>query len=283
MSRRKTLLGVVGISLGGIGVVVCVVAVILLWIVSIRVGGAIASLFDRVDQSLVVVQQWGVEVNDRLTAAAITTDDLEKALEKLQDRSLKEAGQRLAIRLDAAQKAERLASGLQQVDHWLEVTQSSMGLLQEICSIAQSTGASTDTTPFDELREQIESTRAQLAEAMEFVGKIQDRITDASDAGSPEARIDQAIHIAKRVIATLHSLGSPSGKFATRVLAAQDRSRELNARTQRWQAVLYSRNHPAHPVDGGGSTCIVLARASRNEGHHRIAFPPSSVTSVTLW
>ena len=89
MSRRKTLLGVFGISLGGIGVLVCGVAIIFLWMVSIRVGGAIASLFDRVDQSLAVVQQWGIEVNDRLTAAAITTDDLEKALEKLQDRTLK--------------------------------------------------------------------------------------------------------------------------------------------------------------------------------------------------
>ncbi len=232
MSRWKALLKIVGICLGGIGVVVCAVAIVVIWTLSIRVGTAIESLFNRVDQSFVVVGEWGGQVKDRIAAAAITTDDLEKTL---QDWTKRQVGERLATRLDAVTKAERLASGLRQADQWLDMSASSVGLVQQILS----TGASpADTTPIDELLAEIESMRAQLAEATEIVGKIQDRISGASEANSPEARVEAALRFGLRVAATLHSFGSRLEKLADRVSAAQNRLHELNARIQRWRLYL---------------------------------------------
>ena len=80
--------------------------------------------------------------------------------------------------------------------------------------------------------------RAQLAEATEIVGKIQDRISGASEANSPEARVEAALRFGLRVAATLHSFGSRLEKLADRISAAQNRLHELNARVQRWRLYL---------------------------------------------
>jgi DNA repair exonuclease SbcCD ATPase subunit len=112
---------------------------------------------------------------------------------------------------------------------------SSVDVVQELLSMSASAGAPTDTTFVDELREQIESLRAQLAEATEFVGRIQKRITEVSDVKSPEERIEQAVQFALRVVTTLSSIGPRLEKLANRFSVASSQLQELKQRTQRYR------------------------------------------------
>jgi hypothetical protein len=229
------LLYVIGICLGSVGIVVCAIVMIVLWIVSSRVGEITEKLFSKVDASMGVVHKRVVETKDRVIAATITANDLETTLRNWTKR---EAGQRLALHLDAAQKTEQLASSLRQADDWLEVSESAVGVVQEILSISASTSAPADTTFVDELKEQIQSVRVQVAEATAFVGRIQERIAETSEAKLPEARIEQAIQLGLRVVATLGSIGPRLEKLADRFSAAKSQLQELKARTQRWRLCL---------------------------------------------
>jgi hypothetical protein len=233
--QLKSWLYVIGICLGSVGIVVCAVLMIVLWIVSIRVGGATEKLFGKVDASMGVVHKRVVQTKDRVTTATITANDLETTLRNWTRR---EVGQRLAPHLDAAQKTEQLASSLRQADDWLEVSESAVGVVQEILSISASTSAPTDTTFVDELKEQIQSVRVQVAEATAFVGRIQERIAETSEAKLPEARIEQAIQLGLRVVATLGSIGPCLEKHADRITAAQSQLQDVKARTQRWRLCL---------------------------------------------
>jgi hypothetical protein len=221
--------------MGSVGIVVCAVLMIVLWIVSIRVGGATESLFNKVDASMGAVHKRVVQTRDGVTAATIAANDLETTLRNWTTR---EAGQRLALRLDAAQRSEQLALSLRQANDWLEVSESAVGVVQEILSISASTSAPTDTTLVDELGEQIESMQLQLAEAMELVDKIQERIAETSEAKLPEVRIEQAIHLGLRVVATLGSIGPRLEKLADRFTAAQSQLQVVKARTQLWRLCL---------------------------------------------
>jgi hypothetical protein len=235
MRRLKSLINVIGICMGSVGIVVCALVMIALWIVSIRVGAVTESVFSNVDRSMSAVHKRVVQTKDRVTAATITANDLETTLRKWTTR---EAGQRLALRLDAAQKTEQLASSLRQADDWLEVSESAVGLVQEILSICASTSAPADTTLVDELKGQIQSMRLQVAEATETVGKIQERIAETSEAKVPEPRIEQAIQFGLRVVATLGSIGPRLEKLADRFPATQSQFQDVKARAQRWRLCL---------------------------------------------
>ena len=235
MSRPKSLLNVAGVSLGSIGIVVCAAAMIILWMLSARLERATESLFARMDRSLVAVRQRVVQTQDRVAAATITTADVETTL---RDWTRREADQRLVVRLNAAEKTERLTSALQQADLWLEVAESSVGVVQEMLSIGTSASAPTDSTLVDKLMDEIASLRVQLAEATEFVARIHERITETSEEKSPAERIEQAVQIALRVVATLGSVASRLEKFADRLSVAQCQLHGLRGGTQRWIRVV---------------------------------------------
>ena len=235
MSSRKSLLSAAGITLGGIGIVVCLAAMITLWMAGIRIGRVTESLFGKLDRSLAVVRQRVVQTQDRVAAATITSQDIEKSLRGWTKR---EASQQITLRLNAVEKTERLASTLQQADQWLDVSESSVGLVQDILSIGASTNAPAVTTSVDQLVEEIASLRGQLAEVLEFVNKIHDRVAEAGEEKSAEERTEQVVQIILRVVATLGIIDSRLEKTADKLSLTQSHLQELKTGTQWWIFVI---------------------------------------------
>jgi chromosome segregation ATPase len=231
MFRPKSLVIVVAIGAGSVGLVLCIAAMIVLWIIRGRLDGVTESAFNRMDQAIDVVSQRVSQTRDRVAEAKITTAEIEEAL---RDWTKREGGQRLALRLDAAKKSERLATVLQQADQWLEVAESSAGLVQGVLSIRVSTSESSDDNAIDPLIEEIASWRTRLGTAQESVASIQSRLADMSDRKSPGERIEQAVQLAGRVVATMSSISSRIEKFADRVMSAQVRLQELRTGAHRW-------------------------------------------------
>lgn len=235
MSSRKSLFSAAGITLGGIGIVVCLVSMIILWMGGIRIGRVTESLFGKLDRSLAVVRQRVVQTQDRVAAATITSQDIEKSL---RDWTKREASQQITLRLNAVEKTERLASTLQQADHWLDVSESSVGLVQDMLSIGASTNVPAVTTSVDQLMEEIASLRGQLAEVLEFVNRIHDRVAEAGEEKSAEERTEQVVQIILRVVATLGTIDSRLEKTADRLLVTQGHFQELKTGTQWWIFVI---------------------------------------------
>src|SRR5262245_2937946 len=178
MNRPKSLLNVVGIGLGSLGIVLCVAAIVILWIASTRLGHVTEHLFGKMGTTLSTVGQRVAQTQERVAAARISTEEITGTL---RDWAKREVGQRVAERLNAAEKSERLASIIEQADNWLEVAESSVGLVQDMLSINASSGAPSETTPIDQLLSEITSLRGQLAGATKIIADIHDRLAEAND------------------------------------------------------------------------------------------------------
>jgi hypothetical protein len=232
MSTPKSWLNVVGVMLGGIGILLCVAALIVLWLVSARLGRATDRLCGALDQSLVAVRQRVTETQDRVEQAKITAEDVEKTLGQWAGR---EAGQRVALRLGAQERVQRLADILQQADGWLDVAQSSAGMVKEVLSAGGLTTGPAATPTVDQLLEELASVRAQLAEATHAVANIGERIGADGEEKAVSQRVQQAARVAVRLAATLGLVDSRLEKFGDRISAAQNHLQELKARWQWWR------------------------------------------------
>ena len=206
MRATRRLCPWVALLLGCAGVAVCVAGIVGVWLVSSRLGRVAENLFGRVDNAFVAVRDRVDGAGQRVRAARITSEDIEQ---NLKDWTKREARDRLTSRLGVEEKAERLADGLQQVDHWLEFSESSVQLVQQALELGNAAGAPVETDPAERLLEELASIRVRLTEATESVEGIRERTAEAGEERSLRERIDQAVRLALRVIATLSSIDSP--------------------------------------------------------------------------
>jgi hypothetical protein len=166
----------------------------------------------------------------RVREARITTEELEQSLKNWTER---EARDRLTSELGIDEKTERLASGLQQADHWLEVSESTVQLAQRALGLANLTSVPVETEPVDGLLEQLASLRAQLAEATELVERIREQTDEADQQRTLRERVDRVVHLTLRVIATLHSVDSRLQNFQDRVPKARANAQNLETKIRR--------------------------------------------------
>jgi len=230
MTPTRRLLALVSLLLGGAGVVLCVAGILGVWLIGSRLIRVTEHVFANIDSAFVGVEERVAAAGERVRAAKITTEDLE---EVLKDWAKREARDRLTSRLGIEEKAERLTSGVQQADHWLAVSESSVQLVQQALELANSAGATVGTTPVDGLLVQLASFRSQLAEAAESVERIRSQTAEVDEQRPLEERIDRAVRLALRAIATLTSIDVGLGDFQSRLSEARTKVQQRETRTRR--------------------------------------------------
>jgi flagellin-like hook-associated protein FlgL len=230
MPTSKRLLRLLALSFGLLGFVGCSLALVGVWRVGARLRQATEAFFEKVETTAVVVQSRLVQTRERLDASKVTADGMAQSLK---DWAGREAVERLALRLDAERRTERMASALQQGDHWLEVSGSSVELIQRALSMASSAGAPVDPTAVDAIVEEIAHLQSRLAEATDFVSRIREWTAEASGGKPLNQRIKQAAELAVRVASTLGAVDSRLDKLADRFSQFQENLRELRVKTLR--------------------------------------------------
>lgn len=230
MATRQ-LLPLTILSLGGLGVALCVAGIAGTWLVGARLNGTTENVFAQIDRSFVVVRDTVADAGKIVRNAKIASADIEQGLKNL---TKKEVSDHLTLRLEVEEKAGRLASSLRQADHWLEFSQSSVQVVRQALELGNSTGAPVETDPADQLLEELASLRTQLAEATESVQRIAARASEAGEEKSLREGIDDGVRLALRVIATLGSIDSRLDDFTGRLSQTQAKAEELKTRTQRW-------------------------------------------------
>jgi hypothetical protein len=231
MRRLKSLLCIVGIFLGGMGLVISFAVIAILWMISVQFDRGVVKVFSKLDHSLVVVRQRLDQSRECLAAAKITVQDVETALRGW---TRQEAAQRIESRTEAAEKTERLASALRQVDNWLEMSESSVEVLNDVLSIAQSTSIPAERTRLEPLLEELASLRTVCLEATELADRVHERVAEASDDNSTEERVGQVVQLVLRAVATLSSIDSRLEKCAETLSETRGQLQELKSQTHRW-------------------------------------------------
>jgi flagellin-like hook-associated protein FlgL len=235
MASRRRLILLVALGLGLVGSIVCTAAIIALWSASARLRHTTEAVFAKVDGSLVTIQERAERTQERVKASAITTESIASSLKEWTKR---EAGQRLALQMNLAEKSDRLSFAMQQADDWLELSASSAQSVQQALSMISALGAQIDTGIIDAVIEEIASIRSQLAEATEFVENLHERTAAMGEDNPPEERIEQAVQLALRVIATLGSIDSRIERFENRLLQTQKNLQVLQIRSIKWIQVV---------------------------------------------
>jgi len=225
------LLNLLTLSLGVLGVVVCIAAAVVAWMTGVRLHQINDRLFDRVDQALVSSRDRVLDAQKRVEAAKITTEDVRQGVQAWARREAKE---RIASRPEVDRTVDRLAGGLQQADAWMEMSGTSLQAVQLALETAHSLGAAADATVVDPWLERLGALRGQLTQATETVGAIKDRVDRAAAGETLEERISRLAQLALRVVATLGEIDSRLGQVADGLVATRARGQQVRDRTHRY-------------------------------------------------
>ena len=231
MNRFQRLFALLALLLGLLGVVVCVAAIAVVWSVSSRISQANQNLFDGVDRSLAAVRDRVLGAQRRVQDLKISTEDIGQSVKNW---TRKEASERLASQLELAEKAERLAAGLRQVDQWLVLSETSIQSVQQTLDLGSSLGARVDPALIGTLLEKLQAVQARLKQSTETVDEIRERVTRIAEGEALDERIDQVAQMALRLLATLGEIDSRIGKVADRVADAQTKGQHLKSKTHKY-------------------------------------------------
>ncbi len=228
--RRRLLLYTVS-ALGLFGFIACMVAIIGLWIVSARLRSATEVVFAKIDGSLVAIQAQAERARDRVKESAISAESIAGSLREW---TVREAGERIVLKVNVPEKTDRLLSVLQRADSLLELSWSSAEAVQQALITLSAIEVQIDTELVDVVIDEISALRSQLADVTSFVEKLRDETAVIGENEPPRERIEPMVQLALRAIATLSSIDSRLINFKTRLSATQKHLQALSAKTIGW-------------------------------------------------
>ncbi|TWU11752.1 hypothetical protein CA54_05610 [Symmachiella macrocystis] len=228
MTTCKRALSLVALILGLLGVTSCSVAVISIWILETRVERATDKILVRIDDSLTVTQARIGKTQKRINGLKISTEEITKSLASWTKSAAQE---RLASQLGVAEKAQRIEAGLHQADQWLELTESSVQLVQIFLEMVIAFGAPLPNDLAEDSLEELASLRKEVAEAIEPLQRIKEHV---GGEGLGEEQLHQIRDLSLRVIATITSVDSRLGRLEDRLTKLKQRTIELQVHALRW-------------------------------------------------
>lgn len=224
-------LHILSLIFGLVGLVGCLAVIVGTWSIHSRTIRISENAFRAIDDSLVVIQQRFAQMQTRVQTLNITTVEMRDSIEERTSSAVRE---HLGSGLGVEEQTERLASGLQQAGHWLELTTSTVQVVQRTLEAGNSVGVPVQTEPADHVLEELASVRAQLATAIEAVEQLRDRATKPGEGVSQVQQFNQIVSFATRVIATLGSVDSRLQECGDNLAEMQTKTRSAAAKVTRW-------------------------------------------------
>jgi flagellin-like hook-associated protein FlgL len=226
--RFKPLFPLLALSLGFLGVVACGAGIAVVWSAGSRLCRTNEKVFDQIDESLGNARDRVLDAQRRVQESKITTEDIQQSLKNW---TRKKSSEQLESRLAIGDKIETLSQGLHQADVWLELSGTSFQNVRRALEMGSSLDAPVDTDLVDPLIEKLAKLRSQLSQATETVDGIHERVAENSEGEPRQERIDQAIQLALRALATLGQIDSRLGESSDRLSDTQTKGQQLKSRT----------------------------------------------------
>ena len=226
--RFKSIFRLLALLLGFLGVVVCGAGIAVVWAAGAKLSRTNEKVFDQIDESLGNVRDRLLDAQRRVQESKITTEDVQLSLKNW---TRKKSSEQLESRLAIGDKTEALSQGLHQADVWLELSGTSFQNVQRALEMGRSLGAPVDTELVDPLIEKLANLRSQLGQATETVDGIHERVADRSEGEPREEKIEQAVQLALRAVATLSEIDSRLGESADHLSETQTKGQQLKSRT----------------------------------------------------
>jgi hypothetical protein len=169
-----------------------------------------------------------LDAQARVQESKLTTEDIQQSLK---DFTRKKTSEKLENRLAIEKKTETLSKGLEQADLWLELSTTSIQNVEQVFELGNSLGAPVDPTSLEPLIGKLANLRSQLSQATETVEGIHERAAEIAEGEPRKERIEQAVQLALRAVATLGEIDSRLGESVDRLSETQTKGQQLKSRT----------------------------------------------------
>ena len=214
--------------LGALGTLLCVAGGLGVWYVESRVDRARVQVFERVDQAFAGINGRLVEAQKIAAQSKITLDEIQQ---HMKDWTKNEASERLVARFDLESRAQQLTAGLQQAEMMLELSQDTVQHVRQMLEVGAELGLPLNAESVDPLLGRIGNIKQDLTQAIDTTESLRQRITEDGDDASLAERMEQAAKFIARLLATFGNVDSRLTSFQSRLNAAQDVIKSLDAKT----------------------------------------------------
>lgn len=155
---------------GYVGLFLCVLGMIFVVVSSRKVDNSNKKIFATLNEILETVEERKNEVRVRFDITVKTVISVKEKLEQWSNDKEEEVSHEDKIWLD--KKLEELLILLSQADQWMELSQSSLQVVNQAIELANSSGASIETTLTKRIFEEVLSVRESLTQLTEEVESI---------------------------------------------------------------------------------------------------------------
>ncbi|MBX3414715.1 MAG: hypothetical protein KF708_18650 [Pirellulales bacterium] len=216
---------------GLLGLAGCLAVVVAAWLVGARVNHIAGQAFGAVDETLVAVEQRVAQTRAQVKTLTLTAQGIEQGLK---DWAQEQALARVGERFDVERQAERLEAGLDQVDAWLELAESSVQFVDRALEVGNALGMSLPRDTAGSLLDELARLRTQLGEMEKPVERIREGVSGIVDEHTRRQRVEQIVQLAARVMATLGALDAGIDRLELRLTEFETATRQARAATTWW-------------------------------------------------
>ncbi len=220
-----------GLLVGLLGAVGCVALIVYVWMADYQLSQSVTEIADKLDNSLDVLSERVQSAEQRVDESRVTSEEIKDSLE----RWVRQTPQRqLAERLQLDEKAAQLSAILIQATSWLDASETTVELVGQLAALANQAGASFDTDSVDRLLAELGSLRMRMDDVSGMVTDLRDRMDPNSDVKTLRDRLERAIQLAVRVIATLGIIQERLRELDGELHATQADLQQAEPKLHRW-------------------------------------------------
>ncbi|EAQ81707.1 hypothetical protein [Blastopirellula marina] len=177
-------------------------------------------------------------VRERVAKAEVHVQALKITSQEIQDDAKTwaqaEAAELVGSRLGVEKKAKLLLTELDRAEQWLELTESSVQLLQQAAAASQSLGVSVKTDSVHNLVEEVAEIQKQLRQGIEIANNISQRAAEVGEGKLTADKSDQIAKLVLRVVATLGIIDSRIQAVETHLAKVESMLKDLKQQVIRW-------------------------------------------------
>lgn len=224
--------------LGAAGVLLCLAAVVTVWVARSPVERARQQAFVKVDESFARIDARLVRVGRLAEQSRVTLDDLRQ---RVAEAAPAAAVEQAAERLQLQSRADQLAAVLRQGQTLLDSSDDVVQYIEQTLQVAGNLGAAVDPQAVAPLREQLGELAEELGDAaakLETAGNLLSG--NADDAEAPEGR-RQVVETVGKLVATFGNVDERLGNTRDLVTSSRAAVEKFSGRLGRqllWTAIV---------------------------------------------
>ena len=231
MKTTKRLPGILLIALGVVGMVICLAGIVTAWSARGRLNDLVTRTFDRADVALTRLEDRTQRTNEQIGAVKDTlhslNDRVQLRVAKLQDVTKEEAA-------DIDEIERQLRARISQVQAWIEFTQSTVELIEQLFDMMASSSAflEDDFRTMEDLVASLRAGREEVDLASTLFDEVQQGLVEIRARRNVEKNAKHITTVSSRIGDSLVKVEGSGQVFESKLSETLSEVEEFRVRIQ---------------------------------------------------